>query len=74
MLAGLGGAILLIAAKRQEAIAATLSTDDFQTNRVAKARKTGGGTTGCARTELSVAVATPTDASQYEHAQSGEDR
>jgi uncharacterized membrane protein len=36
MLAGLQGAILLIAAKRQDAIAAALSTHDYQTNRAAK--------------------------------------
>ena len=36
MLAGLQGAILLIAAKRQDAIAAALSTHDYETNRAAK--------------------------------------
>lgn len=36
MLAGLQGAILLIAAKRQDAIAAALSSHDYQTNRAAK--------------------------------------
>ncbi len=36
MLAGLQGAILLIAAKRQDAIAAALSKHDYQTNRAAK--------------------------------------
>ena len=36
MLAGLQGAILLIAAKRQDAIAAALSNHDYQTNRAAK--------------------------------------
>ncbi|MFC5503236.1 DUF1003 domain-containing protein [Lysinimonas soli] len=36
MLAGLQGAILLIAAKRQDAIAAALSTHDYQTNKAAK--------------------------------------
>jgi uncharacterized membrane protein len=36
MLAGLQGAILLIAAKRQDAIAATLSQHDFDTNVAAK--------------------------------------
>lgn len=36
MLAGLQGAILLIAAKRQDAIASALSTHDYQTNRAAK--------------------------------------
>ena len=36
MLAGLQGAILLIAAKRQDAIAAALSRHDYQTNVAAK--------------------------------------
>ncbi|MFT4279654.1 MAG: DUF1003 domain-containing protein [Microbacterium sp.] len=36
MLAGLQGAILLIAAKRQDAIAAALAQHDFETNRAAK--------------------------------------
>ncbi|MHC5796051.1 DUF1003 domain-containing protein [Lacisediminihabitans sp. FW035] len=36
MLAGLQGAILLIAAKRQDAIAAALSQHDYQTNLAAK--------------------------------------
>jgi uncharacterized membrane protein len=36
MLAGLQGAILLIAARRQDAIAATLSQHDFDTNVAAK--------------------------------------
>ena len=36
MLAGLQGAILLIAAKRQDGIAAALSSHDYQTNRSAK--------------------------------------
>ena len=36
MLAGLQGAILLIAAKRQDAIAAALSSHDYDTNRTAK--------------------------------------
>ncbi len=36
MLAGLQGAILLIAAKRQDAIAAALSKHDFETNTAAK--------------------------------------
>ena len=36
MLAGLQGAILLIAAKRQDAIAAALSKHDYDTNRAAK--------------------------------------
>jgi uncharacterized membrane protein len=36
MLAGLQGAILLIAAKRQDAIAAALSTHDYETNMAAK--------------------------------------
>lgn len=36
MLAGLQGAILLIAAKRQDAIAAALSKHDYETNRAAK--------------------------------------
>ncbi len=36
MLAGLQGAILLIAAKRQDAIAAALSAHDYETNRAAK--------------------------------------
>ena len=36
MLAGLQGAILLIAAKRQDAIAAALARHDFDTNRAAK--------------------------------------
>jgi len=36
MLAGLQGAILLIAAKRQDAIAAALSQHDFDTNVAAK--------------------------------------
>lgn len=36
MLAGLQGAILLIAAKRQDSIAAALSSHDFKTNRDAK--------------------------------------
>jgi uncharacterized membrane protein len=36
MLAGLQGAILLIAAKRQDAIAAALSQHDFDTNLAAK--------------------------------------
>jgi uncharacterized membrane protein len=36
MLAGLQGAILLIAAKRQDAIAATLSQHDYTTNLAAK--------------------------------------
>jgi len=36
MLAGLQGAILLIAAKRQDSIAAALSNHDFKTNRDAK--------------------------------------
>ena len=36
MLAGLQGAILLIAAKRQDAIAAALSTHDYETNKAAK--------------------------------------
>ena len=36
MLAGLQGAILLIAAKRQDGIAAALSSHDYQTNRAAK--------------------------------------
>ena len=34
--AGLQGAILLIAAKRQDAIASALSTHDYETNRAAK--------------------------------------
>ncbi|MBC7589594.1 MAG: DUF1003 domain-containing protein [Salinibacterium sp.] len=37
MLAGLQGAILLIAAKRQDAIAAALARHDFETNVAAKA-------------------------------------
>jgi uncharacterized membrane protein len=37
MLAGLQGAILLIAAKRQDAIAAALSQHDYETNLAAKA-------------------------------------
>ena len=37
MLAGLQGAILLIAAKRQDAIAAVLARHDFETNVAAKA-------------------------------------
>jgi uncharacterized membrane protein len=37
MLAGLEGAILLIAAKRQDALAAVLAQDDFDTNLAAKA-------------------------------------
>lgn len=37
MLAGLQGAILLIAAKRQDAIAAAMSRHDFETNTAAKA-------------------------------------
>ena len=37
MLAGLQGAILLIAAKRQDAIAAVLAQHDFDTNIAAKA-------------------------------------
>lgn len=37
MLAGLQGAILLIAAKRQDAIAAALAQHDFDTNTAAKA-------------------------------------
>lgn len=36
MLAGLQGAIILIAAKRQDAIAAALAQHDFETNRAAK--------------------------------------
>ena len=36
MLAGLQGAILLIAAKRQDAIAASLSKHDYETNLAAK--------------------------------------
>jgi uncharacterized membrane protein len=36
MLAGLQGAILLIAAKRQDAIAAALSTHDYNTNLASK--------------------------------------
>ena len=36
MLAGLQGAILLIAAKRQDSIAATLAQHDFETNAAAK--------------------------------------
>ena len=36
MLAGLQGAILLIAAKRQDAIAAALAQHDYDTNRAAK--------------------------------------
>jgi uncharacterized membrane protein len=36
MLAGLQGAILLIAAKRQDGIAAALAQHDFDTNRAAK--------------------------------------
>ena len=37
MLAGMQGAILLIAAKRQDAIAAALAQHDFDTNTAAKA-------------------------------------
>jgi uncharacterized membrane protein len=37
MLAGLQGAILLIAAKRQDAIAAALAQHDYDTNVAAKA-------------------------------------
>ncbi|MFC6356217.1 DUF1003 domain-containing protein [Luethyella okanaganae] len=37
MMAGLQGAILLIAARRQDAIAATLAQHDFETNKAAKA-------------------------------------
>ncbi|MGN6220842.1 MAG: DUF1003 domain-containing protein [Microbacterium sp.] len=36
MIAGLQGAILLIAAKRQDAVAAALAAHDFETNRAAK--------------------------------------
>lgn len=36
MLAGLQGAILLIAAKRQDSIASALAEHDYQTNRAAK--------------------------------------
>jgi len=36
MLAGLQGAILLIAAKRQDAIAAALSQSDYDTNTTSK--------------------------------------
>ncbi|NHI18819.1 DUF1003 domain-containing protein [Phycicoccus endophyticus] len=36
MLAGLQGAILLIAAKRQDAVAAALAQHDYDTNRAAK--------------------------------------
>lgn len=38
MLAGLQGAILLIAAKRQDAIAAALAEHDYETNLAAKRR------------------------------------
>lgn len=57
MLAGLQGAILLIAAKRQDAIAAALAEHDYETNLAAKRRSRSlWRSTGCSSTSCGNSV------------------